>query len=97
MIEEAIQHSVDVEKGLYAYPQIWAMEGLLPGAYQAMDPMFWKRDRLAMINEADRLSRGAFRNLILQMKEQREGGEVGDVEMADLFGPEPSRSISVGA
>ncbi|GBE86409.1 predicted protein [Sparassis crispa] len=41
------------EGGLYENRQLWAMEGLLPGVYQSMDPTVWKQSRLIMLKDAD--------------------------------------------
>ena len=103
MIEEAIRQSLTSEGGLFASRHIWAMEGLLPGAFQAMDPVHWLGNRSQMLKQADESSRNSFRELIEFVKRSRrqpEGGQAsgsGDAEMVDTFGPEPSTSISTVA
>jgi len=37
--------------------QLWALEGLTPGYFNAMDPMRWKALRTTMVREADREAR----------------------------------------
>ena len=32
---------------------LWAMEGLLPGVHQSMEPEMWKNSRWSMIKDAD--------------------------------------------
>ncbi|OCH85503.1 hypothetical protein OBBRIDRAFT_798107 [Obba rivulosa] len=39
--------------GLYASRPLWAMEGLLPGLHQSMDPIYWKPARVNMLRDAD--------------------------------------------
>ncbi|KAL1944984.1 hypothetical protein VTO73DRAFT_2604 [Trametes versicolor] len=59
-VSHALSLSSD-EGGLYQHRHLWAMEGLLPGIHQSMDPRQWRKSRLTMLQEADREARDRFR------------------------------------
>ncbi|KAI0825812.1 hypothetical protein BC629DRAFT_1450686 [Irpex lacteus] len=52
VVERALQVS-EADGGLMANRHLWAMEGLLPGMYQSMDPEGWKGSRYVMLKDAD--------------------------------------------
>ncbi|EKM50468.1 uncharacterized protein PHACADRAFT_263777 [Phanerochaete carnosa HHB-10118-sp] len=83
MLQRAAGVSVE-DGGLYKSRHIWAMNGMLPGMHQSMDPEYWKATRGDMVAEADRAAR-------VQFKLTREQDHV----MQDAFVPESSQAISV--
>ncbi|KAJ3475270.1 hypothetical protein NLI96_g11946 [Meripilus lineatus] len=102
MIDQAVRTSLSTQDGLFAYRHLWAMQGLLPGAYQSMDPVEWVGNRALMLKRADSVSRDAFRELIDHMKRHKQQGLLGppaggDAEMVDAFVPEQGGSISAAA
>lgn len=80
--------------GLYLNKHIWAMQGLLPGVHQSMDPSFWKDRRVTMFEEADRQARESFRESRAQALAIAKGE---DHSMHDVFHPEPGPSQSISA
>jgi hypothetical protein len=61
-LRKALEHAVNPEgDGLYAYKHLWALEGLLSGIHQSMDPEFWKPTRFEMFFEGNRAARKQFR------------------------------------
>lgn len=71
--------------GLYSQRHLWAMEGLLPGIHQSMDPRQWRKSRLTMLQEADREARDRF-------QERWE-----ETKMARLHPPQPEGQWEEGA
>ncbi|KAI0642122.1 hypothetical protein C8Q79DRAFT_1113372 [Trametes meyenii] len=59
-VAHALSLSVD-DGGLYNHRHLWAMEGLLPGIHQSMDPRQWRKSRLAMLQDADADARARFK------------------------------------
>ncbi|KAI0705202.1 hypothetical protein BC835DRAFT_1314941 [Cytidiella melzeri] len=52
IVKEAL--AVPPEKGgIMLNKHLWAMEGLLPGVHQSMDPELWKDTRYTMLQDAD--------------------------------------------
>ncbi|KAI0923919.1 hypothetical protein AcV5_009324 [Taiwanofungus camphoratus] len=62
--------------GLYEHRHLWAMEGLLPGVHQSMDPTYWKPSRSVMLKEADADARKHFTELWEDCKREREQPQV---------------------
>ncbi|KAI9064803.1 hypothetical protein FKP32DRAFT_1757175 [Trametes sanguinea] len=60
-VANALSPSVADDDGLYRNRSLWAMEGLLPGIYQSMEPRHWRRSRVVMLQEADKEARDRFR------------------------------------
>ncbi|KAL4248109.1 Cryptic loci regulator 2 [Abortiporus biennis] len=86
----AAEDSIDLTRPL------WAMEGLVPGVYQSMDPIYWKGNRDIMLAESDKTSRLAFKDMWLRTKNGSE--EDGDGEdVSGLFAPDVGESISMVA
>ena len=52
IVKRALSLTVE-EGGLMLNKHLWAMEGLLPGAHQSMDPEAWKESRFVMLKDAD--------------------------------------------
>ncbi|KAH9913925.1 uncharacterized protein B0H18DRAFT_1047122 [Fomitopsis serialis] len=74
--------------GLEKSRHIWAMEGLVAGVHQSMDPTIWKPSRSTMFKDADVESRGHFKALWEEVKEGRQmdlsqfiNPDIMDVEM----------------
>lgn len=85
-VAHALSLSSD-EGGLYQHRHLWAMEGLLPGIHQSMDPRQWRKSRLTMLQEADREARDRFRERWEETKMARlhpsqPEWEAGDAEAA---------------
>ena len=59
-VQQAISLASE-EGGLFRNRHLWAMEGLLPGVHQSMDPRFWRGSRVLMLQEADKEARSRFR------------------------------------
>ncbi|KAI0675704.1 hypothetical protein C8Q78DRAFT_1150133 [Trametes maxima] len=59
-VAHALSLSTD-DGGLYNHRHLWAMEGLLPGIHQSMDPRQWRKSRLAMLQDADVEARACFK------------------------------------
>ncbi|CAL1715091.1 unnamed protein product [Somion occarium] len=79
--------------------RLWALEGLMPGAFQSMDPSEWRPNRNLMFNEAIADAKQHFAQKWSEMKntrvliEQDHGVDAdaeGDVDMEDLFGESAS-------
>lgn len=81
---------------LYEHRHLWALEGLMPGAFQSMDPSEWRPTRATMIDDATTESKQHFASRWNEMKETRvklektlEGMEdpdgEGDMEVDELF------------
>ncbi|KAH9852646.1 hypothetical protein C2E23DRAFT_824673 [Lenzites betulinus] len=83
------------EVGLYDHRHLWAMEGLLPGIYQSMDPRQWRKSRTVMLQEAASEARDRFSERWEETKmarlhppeSQPEGGDV------SMDGPEASMEV----
>lgn len=91
-MQKALLRAVQVpieNGGLFKSRHIWAMEGLLPGLHQSMEPEFWKPSRGEMIVEADRAARAQIKKELALKQEQQ------DYTMQDAFGPQSSQSISM--
>ncbi|OJA08512.1 hypothetical protein AZE42_09195 [Rhizopogon vesiculosus] len=59
--------------------QLWALEGLTPGYYNAMDPTKWRATRTLMVREADREARvGLEKHWENKEKERREAKLIED-------------------
>ncbi|KAI0630548.1 hypothetical protein C8Q77DRAFT_1133756 [Trametes polyzona] len=69
-VAHALTLSAD-DGGLYHHRHLWAMEGLLPGIHQSMDPRHWRRSRLVMLQEADREARDRLRERWEEIKMAR--------------------------
>ncbi|KAI0343026.1 hypothetical protein BDW22DRAFT_1297142, partial [Trametopsis cervina] len=65
VVEKALEVPVE-EGGVMLNKHLWAMEGLLPGVHQSMDPEAWKSSRHLMFKDAD----SDARKLLLQEIEQ---------------------------
>ncbi|KAI0369154.1 hypothetical protein BV20DRAFT_968342 [Pilatotrama ljubarskyi] len=64
LMAPAMAHALSVSStdvGVYQHRHLWAMEGLLPGIHQSMDPRQWRKSRMAMLQEADKEARNRFR------------------------------------
>ncbi|CDO69634.1 hypothetical protein BN946_scf184851.g22 [Trametes cinnabarina] len=59
-IANALSQSTE-DDGLYRHRHLWAMEGLLPGIHQSMEPKHWRKSRMLMLQEADKEARDRFR------------------------------------
>ncbi|KAI0766707.1 hypothetical protein BD413DRAFT_569971 [Trametes elegans] len=59
-VEHALSLSAE-DGGVYHHRHLWAMEGLLPGIHQSMDPRRWHKSRMSMFQDADRDARERFR------------------------------------
>ena len=59
---------------------IFAMEGLMPGVHQSMDPRFWRGSRVLAMQEADQQARTQFKGLWEDAKMARlhPDGEAGE-------------------
>lgn len=91
-VEKALEVPPD-EGGFFANRHLWAMEGLLPGTYQSMEPAVWQPGRLSTFKDADEEARARFHELWEQCKQEREqaqsqvlespnrGHEIIDVDM----------------
>ena len=55
-IENALGNSIEAGEGLRHAQHLWALEGLSPGFYNAVDPTIAKPDRLMMVKDAEKLS-----------------------------------------
>ncbi|KAI0654041.1 hypothetical protein C8Q70DRAFT_1142512 [Cubamyces menziesii] len=60
-VAHALSLSTD-DGGLYQHRHLWAMEGLLPGIHQSMEPRQWRKSRVVMLQEADKEARDRFRD-----------------------------------
>ena len=96
-LKKVVQENEGVdESGITQHKHIWAMQGILPGIHQSMDPVTWKPTRWEMFVEADKIARQQFRTTRAQLI----GQAGGDVAMGDAlddpfaFIPGPSQSIS---
>ncbi|KAI1793512.1 hypothetical protein LXA43DRAFT_1001067 [Ganoderma leucocontextum] len=64
LMRSTVQQALNMaseEGGLFRNRHLWAMEGLLPGVHQSMDPRFWRGSRVLMLQEADKEARSRFR------------------------------------
>jgi hypothetical protein len=52
VVQKALQVPVE-EGGIMLNKHIWAMDGLLPGAHQSMEPEAWKASRYLMLHDGD--------------------------------------------
>ncbi|KAI0348990.1 hypothetical protein OH77DRAFT_1526002 [Trametes cingulata] len=59
-IANALSQSTD-NNGLSRHRHLWAMEGLLPGIHQSMEPRQWRKSRMVMLQEVDKEAWGRFR------------------------------------
>ncbi|KAI8996440.1 hypothetical protein BD414DRAFT_477969 [Trametes punicea] len=82
-VARALSLSTD-DGGLYQNRHIWAMEGLLPGIHQSMEPRQWRKSRMVILQEADREARERFRERWEETK------------MARLHPPEPEQEEMQG-
>ena len=60
LVAETLQYmsaTNDVDK----FKHIFAMDGLVPGVFQSMEPQYWRGSRTIMLTEADSDARKAFR------------------------------------
>ena len=62
-----MQASSDVDR----YKHIFAMDGLVPGVFQSMEPQFWRGSRTIMLAEADQNARKAFKDRWNEVKVAR--------------------------
>ncbi|EMD38934.1 hypothetical protein CERSUDRAFT_104223 [Gelatoporia subvermispora B] len=58
----------DEHGGLLANKSLWAMQGLLPGMHQSMDPIFWRPARVNMLRDADA---EALRNFVASWQQRK--------------------------
>ena len=64
LMRSTVQQAISLageEGGLFRNRHLWAMDGLLPGVHQSMDPRFWRGSRILMLQEADKEARSRFR------------------------------------
>ncbi|KAI0358030.1 hypothetical protein OH77DRAFT_1421305 [Trametes cingulata] len=64
LMAPAVAHALSVSStdgGVYQHRHLWAMEGLLPGIHQSMDPRQWRKSRMVMLQEADKEARTRLR------------------------------------
>lgn len=92
-LQRAAQVPVEQE-GLLKNKHLWAMEGIIAGVHQCMDPEVWKPSRGDMIVEADRAARLQFKLAREQHLVKREQ-LAQDHVMQDMFVPVSSESISM--
>lgn len=92
---KTLQHAAQVPVGgLDKSRHIWAMDGILPGIHQSMDPEYWKPTRGDMVLEADRAAREQFKFAREQIVKQEQ--ETQDHSMQDTFGdPGHSQGVSI--
>lgn len=90
LVQPWLKKALEDPSGLYSNMPLWAMEGLMPGAYQSMDPVNWKGNRQVMFQDADALARTIFKERYNSWKADQDE----DVAMEDLFGPSEGSSIS---
>ncbi|EJF64098.1 hypothetical protein DICSQDRAFT_153218 [Dichomitus squalens LYAD-421 SS1] len=69
-VQEAL-NMADSEGGYFQNRHLWAMEGLLPGVHQSMEPRHWKPSRVIMLQEADKQARERFRERWEETKIER--------------------------
>lgn len=63
VVQKALANPVS-EGGLYGSKHLWALEGLLPGIHQSMEPEHWKSSRHVMFKEADTQARTLLKQFI---------------------------------
>ncbi|OSD04794.1 hypothetical protein PYCCODRAFT_1406971 [Trametes coccinea BRFM310] len=90
-VADALQSSAN-EDGLYRNRSLWAMEGLLPGLYQSMEPKHWRRSRVTMLQEADKEARDRFRERWEETKMARLHPASPEREHAQMEGQEQTQS-----
>ncbi|TFY52003.1 hypothetical protein EVJ58_g10258 [Rhodofomes roseus] len=74
LMQPLIDKAFDVpssDGGLEKSRHLWAMEGLVAGVHQSMDPTIWKPSRTVMFKDADAESRSHFKALWEEVKESR--------------------------
>ena len=76
------------EGGHFRHRHLWAMEGLLPGVHQSMEPRFWKASRVLMLQEADKVARERFRERweVTKMERLHPARGKSDVNWNDIIG-----------
>ncbi|KAH7890844.1 hypothetical protein F5I97DRAFT_91417 [Phlebopus sp. FC_14] len=57
LLEPAVESALNNEGAFMETGQLWALEGLTPGAYNTMDPVRWRPTRVIMVREADKEAR----------------------------------------
>lgn len=75
LMKQFVQQAFDVapqDGGLENHRHIWAMEGLISGIHQSMEPVAWRPSRGTMFKEADAESRSHFTALWDEVKQARE-------------------------
>ena len=96
ILQKAAQTTPNDISGLVQSKHVWAMQGLMPGVHQSMDPVTWKPTRYMMFTEADMIAREQLRRTREEVIQQ----ENGDVHMVEAeashsaFVPGLSESIS---
>ncbi|OBZ74043.1 hypothetical protein A0H81_05870 [Grifola frondosa] len=69
-VDKALCHPPE-QGGLYEYGHLWAMDGLLPGVHQSMDPTFWRGSRVQMLKDSDAAARESFKQRWDEIKSTR--------------------------
>ena len=83
IVTSAIQVA-ESANGFMENRHIFAMDGLLPGVHQSMDPQYWRKSRVEMLREADAEARKRFRERWEETKLARLRPKAGEGE-----GPAP--------
>ncbi|OSX63971.1 hypothetical protein POSPLADRAFT_1045115 [Postia placenta MAD-698-R-SB12] len=78
-------HLPPEQGGLFEHRHLWAMEGLLPGVHQSMEPAAWKGSRFIMFKDADAQARAQFHQLWANCKREREQGVVVPVQPHEII------------
>ncbi|KIP03007.1 hypothetical protein PHLGIDRAFT_78231 [Phlebiopsis gigantea 11061_1 CR5-6] len=89
ILQQAVEATASDMSGLAQNKHVWAMQGLLPGVHQSMDPVTWKPTRYMMFSEADASAREQLRSTREQIFKRQDG----DVPMDEVVDG-PSESIS---
>ncbi len=76
VMQQAMQAPPE-EGGLYLYRHLWALEGLVPGIHQTMDPEHWKNGRHIMFKEADSQARQALHARRKEIQMERPNSQAG--------------------
>ncbi|EGN96813.1 hypothetical protein SERLA73DRAFT_75668 [Serpula lacrymans var. lacrymans S7.3] len=91
LLSSTVEHALCVAPdggGLHDSGHLWALEGLAPGFYNAVDPTRWKPSRLIMLREADKEARGGLyehwnaraREKAEKLSTQQQGPELSPME-----------------
>jgi len=67
-VDKALAPAHENVNSLWENRHLWAMDGLMPGLHQTMDPIYWKQSRHHMLKEADDEARKQLRQAWEELK-----------------------------